>query len=76
MTKRDEAVFVKAFKEMEAEGCFNELRARAKCKSHIKPAAKATPVVSKIGRNSRQKVSASVSRRNVANKPPLAASKK
>jgi hypothetical protein len=77
MTKRDEAVFVKAFEEMEAEGCFNELRAKAKSKSHIKPTAKAAPVISKIGRKPhQQKVSASVSSRNAAHRTPLAASKK
>jgi len=73
MTKRDEAVFVKAFEKMKAKGYFNGLQ--AKCKT--KPNGKATLVISKIGRKShQQKVSASVSSRNVTNKTPLAASKK
>jgi len=73
MTKKDEAVFAKAFKEMEAEGCFNELRTRSK--SQIKPAAKAASVIPKIGKKSNQQ-KASVSSRSYAHKASLAASKK
>ena len=75
MTKKDEAVFAKAFKEMEAEGCFNELRTRSKSKSQIKPAAKAASVIPKIGKKSNQQ-KASVSSRSYAHKASLAASKK
>jgi len=66
MTKRDEAVFAKAFEKMKAKGYFDEIQAKGKV----------MPVISKINRKSHQKVSASVSSRNVANKTPLAASKK
>ena len=73
MTKRDEAVFAKAFEKMKAKGYFDEIQAKSKTKSN----GKAMPVISKSSRKShQQKVSASVSSRNAANKPPLAASKK
>jgi hypothetical protein len=73
MTKRDEAVFAKAFEKMKAKGYFDELQAKSKTNTN----GKTMPVISKIGRKSRQqKVTASISSRNVANKTPLAASKK
>jgi len=39
MTKRDEAVFAKAFEKMEAKGCFTELKVKTKhqVKSKTKP---------------------------------------
>ena len=84
MTKRDEAVFAKAFEKMEAEGCFEELRARAKHKQAAKacykiksmqdrPIALTKPATSRSGKKLPQKVSASQS---IAKKAPLAASKK
>jgi hypothetical protein len=48
MTKKDEAVFAKAFEKMEAEGYFDDLQAKTeakpttKCK--FKPIEPATPV--------------------------------
>ena len=77
MTKRDDAVFAEAFKEMEAEGYFNELRAKAEpMPSDVSTAAKAVPEDFKAGRKSSKKTAASVSSLNVAQNVPLAASKK
>jgi len=79
MTKRDEAVFAKAFEKMKAKGYFDELQAKGKAKSSGKtgPATRITPVISKIGKKPHQKAAASVfSSRNVADKIPLVASKK
>jgi len=73
MTKRDEAVFAKAFEKMKAKGYFDGLQAKGKTKTN----GKAMPVISNFGRKPhRQKISASVSSRNVANKTPPVASKK
>ena len=84
MTKRDETVFAKTFEKMESEGCFEELRAKAK----HKPAARAChkvksiqdkPIVltklpaSRAGKKLPKKTSGSQS---IAKKSPLAASKK
>jgi hypothetical protein len=95
MTKRDEAVFIKAFDKMEAEGFFDELREKARArklrekararKLREKARAKAKPTIRvatgkseepKSGKRSRKKVQISVSSQNVADKVPLAASKK
>ena len=84
MTKRDEAVFAKAFEKMEAEGCFEELRAKAKHKPvtkacyevkplQDKPIVLVKPAASRAGKKLPQKVTASHS---IAKKAPLAASKK
>ena len=73
MTKRDEAVFAKAFEKMKAKGYFDGLQAKGKTKAN----GKVTPAISKAGRKPhQQKVSASVSSRNVAHRTPLLASKK
>jgi len=70
MTKRDEAVFVEAFDELEAEGFFDELRKKAQARElqGVK--------ILKADKKSGKKIPASVSGRNVADKVPLAASKK
>ena len=72
MTKRDEVVFAKAFEKMKAKGYFDELKAKSKTYSN----GKTIPVIPKIGKKSYKKLPASVSNRNITNKPPLAASKK
>lgn len=77
MTKRDNAVFAKAFEEMEAKGYFNEIQAKIKAERQAKSVAETIkPVVPKTGKKPRQKAPASVSSWNVADKAPLAASKK
>ena len=82
MTKRDEAVFAKAFEKMESEGCFEELRAKAKQKPAArakvksmqdKPITLAKPPETRTGKKLPQKASGSQS---IAKKSPLAASKK
>jgi len=42
MTKRDEAVFAKAFEKMEAKGYFTELQTKAKAK--LKPKSNTKPL--------------------------------
>ena len=114
MTKRDEAVFTKAFDELEAEGYFDELQKelqarelREKARAGAKPitlnsaniainnipngefeaaayyrpdsailAAMGTPEEPKPRKRPRKKAEASVSSQNVADRVPLAASKK
>jgi len=123
MTKRDEAVFIKAFDKMEAEGFFDELREKArarklqeKARAEAKPTqlkstisvirvrethrgefeAKAETIAvppqlnfdsairvaigkseeSKPSKRPRKKAQASVLSQNVADKVPIAASKK
>jgi hypothetical protein len=71
MTKRDEAVFARAFEAMEADGSLEKLRAKVRVK--IRPNAKP---VSNVGKKSRQKPVASVSGQNSVKSLPLAASKK
>jgi hypothetical protein len=75
MTKRDEAVFVKAFEKMEAKGYFVELRARAKLKAEAKSEAL------KTAKKPREQavadsVPSSISNRGAMAKLPLAAHKK
>jgi hypothetical protein len=72
MTKRDEAVFARAFEAMEADGSLEKLRAKVRAKT--KPAA--TPIASNVGKKSRQKPIASVSGQNSVKSVPLAANKK
>ena len=75
MTKRDESVFAKAFENMEAEGCFEGLRARPGLNAQAKPAANARSVI-KAGKKPRQKAVASVSGGNAGKKVSLVASRK
>ena len=86
MTKRDEAVFVEAFDELESEGFFDELREKARArKLHGKVRTGAAPVMPGVSSTrgttaetlkAGKKISASASSRNVAGKIFLAASKK
>jgi len=90
MTKRDRAVFVEAFDELESEGFFDELREKAQArKLHGKVRAGAAPMMLSIssargtsaealkaGKKSGKKIPASASSRNAAGKIFLAASKK
>jgi len=72
MTKRDEAVFAKAFEKMEKKGYFTELRAKAKYKPKAKSNAK--PMALRVAKKSRQRtVADSVSSTRSAPKIPLAA---
>jgi hypothetical protein len=75
MTKRDESVFAKAFENMEAEGCFKELRAKSKLNAQTKPAVNAHSVI-KAGKKPCRKAANSVSRGNTGKKVPLAAGMK
>jgi hypothetical protein len=69
MTKRDEAVFDKAFEKMEAKGYFVGLRAKAK--------SNAKPTALKTAKKPRQRTAAdSVSSAGAALKVPLAAQKR
>jgi hypothetical protein len=70
MTKRDEAIFAKAFEKMEAKGYFKELRTKAKPKSNTKPTAL------KVTKKTRQRtVADSVSSTRSTLKVPLVAHK-
>jgi len=71
MTKRDEAVFDKAFEKMEAKGCFVKLQAKAKAKTQAGSKPAAFKVAKKQGRRA-----ASVSSTISGLKVPLAAQKK
>ncbi|MCL1955656.1 MAG: hypothetical protein FWF61_07015 [Brevinematales bacterium] len=73
MTKRDEAVFAKAFAKMEAKGCFTELR--AKSKHQAKSKVKLTAL--KAAKKQRQQAAAdSVSAARSTLTVPLAANKR
>jgi hypothetical protein len=78
MTKRDEAVFAKAFEAMEADGSLEKLRSKVKTavRGKAKPNAKAVPIVSNAVKKQRQKPPASVSGHGSAKNVPLVASKK
>jgi len=77
MTKRDEAVFVKAFDEMEAKGYFTELRVKVKQKARHKAKSNAKPTVLKAAKKQRQRVATdSVSSARSAVNVPLAANKR
>jgi hypothetical protein len=68
MTKRDEAVFIEAFDELETEGFFDELREKARARElQRKVRAGAKPTLHD---------GVSSSSRNVVDKVPLVASKK
>jgi len=72
MTKRDEAVFAKAFEKMEEKGYFTELRTKAKTKPKAKSSTR--PTVLKVTKKPRQQaVADSVSSTRPALKVPLAA---
>ena len=75
MTKRDESVFAKAFENMEAEGCFEELRAKSGLNTQAKPAVNVHSVI-KAGKKLCRKAADSVSRGNAGKKVPLSASMK
>ena len=76
MTKRDEAVFAKAFEKMEAKGYFTELRTKAKSKPQAKSKSNAKTTVLKVTKKPRQRaVADSVSSARPALKVPLAAHK-
>jgi phage regulator Rha-like protein len=75
MTKRDEAVFDKAFKKMEAKGYFTELREKTKAKPQAKSNTK--PMALKTAKKLRQRTAAdSVSSARSALNVPLAAQKR
>jgi len=74
MTKRDEAVFAKAFEKMEKKGYFTELRAKTKVKPKAKSNAK--PTALKVTKKSRQRtVADSVSSTRSTLKVPLVSHK-
>jgi len=76
MTKRDEAVFAKAFEKMDANGYFTELRTKTKTKSKAKSNINAKPTVSRASKKMRQRtVADSVSSTRPTVKVPLAAHK-
>jgi len=69
MTKRDKAVFDKAFAKMEAKGCFSKLRGKGKLQ--------AKPTTLKTAKKPRRRVKAnSVSSAGTAVKTPLVANKR
>jgi len=71
MTKRDEAVFAKAFEKMEAKGYFTELRTKANAKPKAKSSTKPTAI--KVTKKPRQRtVADSVSSTRSTLKVPLA----
>jgi len=73
MTKRDEAVFEKAFKKMEAKGYFEGLRTKAKARTQ----AKTKTTALKDAKKPRQRVAAdSISSVRSRSKAPLAAHKR
>jgi hypothetical protein len=75
MTKRDEAIFAKAFEKMEAKGYFTEIQAKTKVKPKAKSNAK--PKVLKTAKKLRQRTAAdSVSSARYAPKVPLSAQKR
>jgi hypothetical protein len=72
MTKRDKAVFDKAFAKMKAKGYFDDPQAEDKDKSIVND----KPIIIKAGKKSRKKTDASVSSQYVADRVPIAASEK
>jgi len=72
MTKKDEAVFDKAFKKMEAKGYFSELQAKTKTKPQTKSKTKPALKITKKTNHG----AGSVSNTRVALKVPLAAQKR
>jgi len=73
MTKRDEAVFAKAFKKMDAKGYFVGLKAKAMSRSKAKHKSLVLMTAAKPLRKSKVN---SVSSRNAAMRNPLSAREK